>query len=226
MAMSEPGPSPEPPVPDGESVAPRLAATVILVRDGGGGLEVLLVRRTPQARFMAGAWVFPGGAMDPGDGPGQAGLRAAAARELHEEAGIVLGPDPELVVFSHWITPERVTIRYDTWFYLASCPPDQSPRVDGHEIVDARWLTAADALDGARRGEIEIAFPTRKQLQRLTAFTSVEELLTVARDAPVHPVRPRIIGSGELARIVLPGEPGYDDWSGGQTECGGVRSGC
>jgi 8-oxo-dGTP pyrophosphatase MutT (NUDIX family) len=196
---------------DGADVVARLAATVIVLRAGDQGLEVLLVRRTARARFMAGTWVFPGGAVDPGDGEGQPGLRAAAARELQEEAGITLGSDPELVVFSHWITPERVRIRYDTWFYLASMPDGQQPWVDGREIVDARWLTPAEALVASDRGEMAIVFPTRKQLERLARFASPGELLAYARDAPVRPVQPRVLGSGEQARIVLPGEPGYDD---------------
>ncbi len=209
--MATGDPKPDQPLYDGATVAARLAATVILLRAGEQSLEVLLVRRTPRARFMAGTWVFPGGAVDPGDGEGQPGLRAAAARELSEEAGITLGPDPELVIFSHWITPERVKIRYDTWFYLALLSDDQPPRVDGREIVDAQWLTPADALARSARGEMEIVFPTRKQLERLAGFSSPDELLAHARHAPVHPVQPRVLGSGEQARIVLPGEPGYDD---------------
>jgi 8-oxo-dGTP pyrophosphatase MutT (NUDIX family) len=209
--MADAVPNSDEPPHDGAEVAPRLAATVIVIRAGEPGLEVLLVRRTPRARFMAGTWVFPGGAVDPGDGAGQPGLRAAAARELQEEAGITLGPDPELVGFSHWITPERVRIRYDTWFYLASMPDDQQARVDGREIVDARWLTPAEALVASERGEMEIVFPTRKQLERLARFASPGELLAHARDAPIRPVQPRVLGSGEQARIVLPGEPGYDD---------------
>ena len=66
---------------------------------------------------MAGHWVFPGGAVDPEDGDGQSGLRAAAARELAEEAGVVLAPDAEIVPFARWITPEQSPIRFDTWFY-------------------------------------------------------------------------------------------------------------
>jgi 8-oxo-dGTP pyrophosphatase MutT (NUDIX family) len=209
--MADAVPNPDEQLRDGADGAARLAATVIVLREGDGGLRVLLVRRTPRARFMAGTWVFPGGAVDPGDGEGQPGLRAAAARELHEEAGITLGPDPELVVFSHWITPARVRIRYDTWFYLASMPNGQQSRVDGREIVDARWLTPAEALAASERGEMEIVFPTRKQLERLAGFASLEELLAHARDAPIRPVQPRVLGSGEQARIVLPGEPGYDD---------------
>ena len=53
-------------------------------------LEVLLVKRTPQARFMGGVWVFPGGAVDQAEGEDDRAHRAAAMRELHEEAGVEL----------------------------------------------------------------------------------------------------------------------------------------
>lgn len=196
---------------DGTPTVARLAATVILLRGGAGALEVLLVRRTPKARFMAGAWVFPGGAVDPGDGDGQPGLRAAATRELAEEAGIALAPGAELVAFSNWVTPARARIRFDTWFYLAELPGDQAPTVDGHEIVQARWLTPEAALAAAAREELKVVFPTRKQLERLARFGSAAEALARARGRSIEPVEPRVLGSGEQARIVLPGEPGYDD---------------
>src|ERR1700742_4296509 len=74
----------------GAETAPRQAATVIVLRGGGETLEVLLGKRTPQARFMGGVWVFPGGAVDAGEGEGDAAHRVAAVRELQEEAGIVV----------------------------------------------------------------------------------------------------------------------------------------
>jgi 8-oxo-dGTP pyrophosphatase MutT (NUDIX family) len=203
-------PAPDEEMHGGEVTVPRLAATVLLLRGGNDGLEVLLVRRTPQARFMAGAWVFPGGAVDPGDGAGQAGLRAAAIREVREEAGVELGPDPELVTFSNWITPAEVRIRFDTWFYLTAMPADQEPEVDGREVVDARWLRPSDALAAAAAGEMSIVFPTVKHLERIAGYGSAAELLAVARGLTVEPVQPRVIGTCEQARIVLPGEPGYD----------------
>jgi 8-oxo-dGTP pyrophosphatase MutT (NUDIX family) len=208
--MADPRPSPGEELHDGEVTVPRLAATVLLLRGGTGGLEVLLVRRTPRARFMAGAWVFPGGAVDPGDGVGQAGLRAAAIREAREEAGIELAPDAELVAFSNWITPAEVKIRFDTWFYLAAMPAGQEPEVDGEEIVDARWIAPADAVAAAERGEMSIVFPTVKHLERIADYGSASRLLSDARGLTVEPVQPRVIGSDEQARIVLPGEAGYD----------------
>src|SRR5436309_6358439 len=86
----------------GEPTVPRQAATVVVLRGGAERLEVLLVQRTPKARFMGGAWVFPGGAVDAHEGEGDASHRAAAVREVQEEAGIAL-PDPAaLVPFARW----------------------------------------------------------------------------------------------------------------------------
>jgi 8-oxo-dGTP pyrophosphatase MutT (NUDIX family) len=160
---------------------------------------------------MGGAWVFPGGAVDAGEGDGEAGHRAAAVRELGEEAGIVLpGPDA-LVAFSRWITPERVKIRYDTRFFLAAAPPDADARVDGEECVAARWLEPRAALDAHRAGEMLLVFPTIKHLQQLGEFPSAAALLRHADGREIRPVEPRVVGSGETARILLPGEPGYDE---------------
>ena len=86
-AVDIPRPAPGEELNTGPETAPRLAATVILLRGGTDGLEVLLAQRNPQARFMGGAWVFPGGAVNAEDGDGEPGRKAAAIRELREEAG-------------------------------------------------------------------------------------------------------------------------------------------
>src|SRR5476649_1490720 len=106
----------------GAPVDARQAATVILMRGGAETLEVLLVRRTPKARFMGGVWVFPGGAVDAEEGAGDEAHRAAAVRELSEEAAITLESPEALVKFSRWITPAEVQIRFDTHFFLAQLP--------------------------------------------------------------------------------------------------------
>jgi 8-oxo-dGTP pyrophosphatase MutT (NUDIX family) len=196
----------------GEVTVPRPAATVILMRGGTETIEVLLVQRNPESRFMGGAWVFPGGAVDRADaeGEGEAAFRAAAVRELDEEAGISL-PDPEaLVQFSRWITPALVKIRFDTWFFLAPAPDGAEAKIDGSEIVGARWLTPAEALRAANAGELFLVFPTVKHLEQLSAFPSVDALLDHARGLEVLPVEPRVMLTGETARVLLPGEPGYD----------------
>jgi 8-oxo-dGTP pyrophosphatase MutT (NUDIX family) len=96
-------------------VFPRPAATVVLVRDAGDRLEALLLRRTRKSAFVPGAYVFPGGRVDPDDAhadviarldgltPDQAGSRLAvegqqaigyylaAVREAFEETGLLIG---------------------------------------------------------------------------------------------------------------------------------------
>ena len=193
----------------GPASTPRQAATVILLRGGAEELEVLLVKRTPQARFMGGVWVFPGGAVDDVEGAGDDAHRAAAIRELREEAAIALEDPHALVKFSRWITPAAVKIRFDTHFFLAPLPPGQQPRVDGKECVDFAWFTPRAALDAHAAGEIELVFPTIKHLQQLRDFTSAETLIAYASGREVAPVQPKILLEGEVARVLLPGDPGY-----------------
>jgi 8-oxo-dGTP pyrophosphatase MutT (NUDIX family) len=199
----------------GVATAPRQAATVILLRGDTSTLELLLVKRTERARFMGGVWVFPGGAVDESDPPsrGTGGIdahRAAAARELFEEADITLADPTALVEFSRWITPEEVSIRFDTRFFLAELPEGQEPHVDGQECVDQGWFTPQDALSAHERDEILLVFPTIKHLEQLSAFSTVTELLGYARGREVLPVQPKVWFDGEVARVVLPGESGYD----------------
>jgi 8-oxo-dGTP pyrophosphatase MutT (NUDIX family) len=204
-AIPEPGAS----YNAGPPAIPRQAASVILLRGGADALEVLLVRRTPEARFMGGVWVFPGGAVDAEEGDGEEAHRAAAARELREEAAITLDGTGSLVGFSRWITPAQVQIRFDTHFFLATLPAGQEPRIDGQECVDLGWFTPQAALEAHGREELALVFPTIKHLEQLSEFDSVDSLLAHARARDVQPIEPRVVLEGEVARILLPGEPGY-----------------
>ena len=193
------GPEPGTILNEGEPTEPRPAATVIVLRGGAERVEVLLVQRTPKARFMGGAWVFPGGSVDKSET-----FRTAAVREVEEEAGIAL-PDPDaLVPFAHWITPAEVSIRFDTWFFLAAAPPGQEARPDGQETVDARWFEPARALQGAEADELLMVFPTIKTLERLARHHSADALLEWAAGRDVKPLEPRVEGG----RIVLVDEDG------------------
>jgi 8-oxo-dGTP pyrophosphatase MutT (NUDIX family) len=195
----------------GPPTTPRQAASVILLSGGAGGLEVLLVKRNPAQRFMGGAWVFPGGAVAEEEGEGDAAHRGAAVRELEEEARVTLVDPAQLVPFSRWITPAEVEIRFDTRFYLAPLPDGADPAPDGAETVDARWYEPRDALAAHQRGEIMLVFPTIKHLEQLGGFDTADDLLEYARGREVVPIQPQVIVSGETARIVLPGEPGYEE---------------
>jgi 8-oxo-dGTP pyrophosphatase MutT (NUDIX family) len=194
----------------GEETVPRQAASVIVLRGGEDRLELLLVKRTERARFMGGVWVFPGGAVDAAEGEGDAAHRRAGMRELEEEAGLTVGDPAGLVGFSRWITPAEVAIRYDTHFFLALAPDGQDCVVDGEEIVDHGWFAPGDALAAHARGDILLVFPTIKHLEQLATFPSARAVFEHARGREVVPVQPRVVVSGETARVLLPGEPGYD----------------
>lgn len=172
---------------------------------------MLLCRRTDAARFMPGVWVFPGGAVDPGDAldgelDTEAAHRACGIRELREETAIALAEDAELLPWSRWITPEPVPVRFDTRFYLALAPPHTKAEVDGSEIVDSAWMHPADALAAQRAGELELVFPTIKNLETLAGFETADEAFAAARGRRVDPILPVVRGDGEEARIVVPGE--------------------
>ncbi|MBS1845004.1 MAG: NUDIX hydrolase [Actinobacteria bacterium] len=190
-------------------VTPRPAASVVLMRRGGKhgqrALEVLLLRRDPEASFFPGAWVFPGGACDPEDGEGPDAYRACAIRELREEAGIELAEDDEMVPFCRFITPEMVPRRYDAWFFLALAPAHTPPQVDGSEIVDARWVRPAAALASADDGGVGLPFPTRIQLGWLAEHATSNDALAAYRGRSVEPLIPEVISEGEETRVVLPG---------------------
>jgi 8-oxo-dGTP pyrophosphatase MutT (NUDIX family) len=197
----------------GNPSEPRPAASVVLLRRGGKhsdrALEVLLLKRTEEAKFMPGVWVFPGGAVDDDDGDDEARYRACALRELEEEAGISLGEDEELILFSRWITPEVISRRFDAWFFLALAPAHTPPRPDGVETVEAAWLEPAAALKANAAGELTLAFPTVKQLELLLPFRSSDEAIAAHRDREVEPILPKVVGTPKDHRVVLPGDPDY-----------------
>ena len=202
MKVDRPGPGEE--LNSGEATTPREAATVIVLRGGAETLEVLLVKRNPAQRFMGGAWVFPGGAVDRDEDH-----KVAGVREVEEEASVVI-PDPaSLVEFSRWITPREVKIRFDTHFYLAPAPDGAEPVPDGGETVDLGWFTPEGAIEAYAREEILLVFPTIKTLEQLAPFGSATEILEWARGREVVAIEPQVIVEGEVARVVLPGEPGY-----------------
>lgn len=147
-----------------DSDAPKPAATVVLLRDGSQGLELLYLKRNSELAFFGGAWVFPGGRIDPKDfdQAGSADLetaaRFAAVREAKEEANVGLDPD-DFVLFSEWTTPPGRPRRFRTWFYLAAVDQHEI-EVDGGEIHDYRWIRPEQALSERQNGEIELPGPT------------------------------------------------------------------
>ena len=189
----------------GPETPPRVAASVIVLRDAPAGPEVLLVQRNPNARFMGGAWVFPGGAVDADET-----VEQTALRELEEEASVHITDAAALTPFSRWITPAEVKIRFDTWFFVVEAPDDAQPQADGQECVDLRWIAPQAALDASKQDRLELVFPTIKHLEQLTGYTDVEATVAAARGREVVPVQPRIVVEDGGTKVLLPGDPGFD----------------
>lgn len=196
------------PMSDAVPILP--ASTVVLLREAPGAPEVLLLRRSSKLVFHGGAWVFPGGRVDlhAGETDDDAGARIAAAREAREEAGLDLDPGG-FVQISHWTTPEGQPRRFATWFYVAEIGRAEV-HIDGGEIHDHAWFTAAAALAAHREKRIELPPPTFVTLAVLASHRSPREALdAIAAESPTLYL-PRIVRGATGAASLYPGDAGWE----------------
>lgn len=200
-----------------ESATPAVAhpaATVVLLRGGDGGCEVLLVRRSKKLAFHGGAWVFPGGRIDDADYDSERrddimhAARRAAVREMHEEAGLHIDA-AALVPISRWVTPVMLAKRFDTWFFVGIADAHEV-RVDGGEIREHRWIRPSDALAAKRRGEIELPPPTFVTLLGLAEFATPAEALRRLTRTGTRTFTPRICLIEGGACSLYEGDAGYE----------------
>ena len=175
---------------------PRLASTLILLsaHPESHTVMVALLRRSRSARFLPGALVFPGGALEPEDErylapvinedevqraladhqewgfeSKQAAARSlgAALRETEEEAGVSLFAMPATInmlrCVGHWLTPEALKTRFDTYFWAAELHGEaalSSLDVDGVEIERGEWQDPREVLRAYERAELDLPAPT------------------------------------------------------------------
>ena len=202
------------PAADAAAVPIRAAATTLVLRDGPGRVEVLMVRRSLQAGFMAGAYVFPGGAVDAADhAAGPSPHAVAAARECLEECALRLDP-AALVPWSRWTTPLVLPKRFDTMFYFCRAPDGQVARADESETTAIAWVQPSAALDAHGRGEHPMEFATVRTVQSLVPHEGggVQALLAWAARQPLPVMEPRLhLEDGRLRGVLLRGDPGWDD---------------
>jgi 8-oxo-dGTP pyrophosphatase MutT (NUDIX family) len=116
----------------------------------------------------------------------------------------------ELVPYAHWITPEGVHKRFDTWFFLAAAPPDQLGAHDGRESTDSIWVSAREALEGGKSGRFKLPFPTTRNLVRLGQQPTVEAALADAAGRQIVTVMPVVTRLDGIRHLRIPREAGYD----------------
>jgi len=190
------------------------AATLVLLRDGSAGPEVLLLRRSRQLSAFAGVWVFPGGATEAADGPAedwpacQTTARRAAVRELAEETGLTVAQET-LVPLSRWTAPVGMPRRFDTWFFLAASPSGMPVRIDQGEIHAHRWIAPREALAEHRRGRMPFFPPTWLTLHHLAAFPSCDAALSAATRTPSFHFAPRVVTRDAEACFLYRGDAAF-----------------
>ncbi len=144
--MSSDNPSPAPPAPDAAGPPIRPASTVMMLRDTTDGVEVFMLRRTSQAVFGGGMYVFPGERVDDADGAGDEAYAVAAIRECFEESGVLYARQDETpVAADHPVFAEREAVHEGQALL---------PLLDRHGLRPAteqmvwiaRWLTPKGEL--------------------------------------------------------------------------------
>jgi 8-oxo-dGTP pyrophosphatase MutT (NUDIX family) len=130
-------------------------------------------------------------------------------RKVLADSGILLALD-ELVPYAHWITPEGVPKRFDTWFFLAAAPPEQVGAHDGKESTDSIWLSPREALAGGDSGRFKLPFPTTRNLIRLGKQPGARAALDEAGGRRIVTVMPVVTKVDGGRRLRIPLEAGYD----------------
>jgi 8-oxo-dGTP pyrophosphatase MutT (NUDIX family) len=188
--------------------APRAAATVVVVRNGKGGVETLMLRRNSEGAF-ADHWVFPGGKVEATDGADELdSARHAAAREAAEEAGIVLDPH-NLVTLNFWLPPATAPRRFATWFFVAE-GSEEEIHVDGTEIHEHAWLPPTEVMARSDEGITQLAPPTWMTLHVLSEFADVAALLAWARNREPEHFETRVARLGDQMVCMWHGDAGYE----------------
>ena len=205
---------------------PRLAASVILLRNAPAGLEAFVQHRVSTMDFAAGMVVFPGGRVDAVDQAGwdypadllrshaaawsQSSIAAdtsqaeensgvvlaAAIREVQEEAGLDIDA-ADLRPWANWITPVDMPKRFDTYFYVAKSSPDAQPRHQTTEAWQSLWMPVTGILEAEASGQLKLMPPTYYLLKEMAVFESVDAVWSAE-----HPVVPVLAPVGSLTAFL------------------------
>lgn len=214
---------------------PRDAATVVILRDGVAGPEVLLLKRHTDSKDLGGAFVFPGGKRDEADASPEslgrleqaldelhaqlgepeitpvhaASLFVAALREAQEECGLELN-SMHLRPWSRWVTPRMPSMmskRFDTRFFLARAPAEQTAIHDDHETTESIWITPRNALIQYWDGQMMLAPPQIMSLSHLILYSNVQQALEAAAQRRPPIIQPEPFDQEGTRVICYPGDP-------------------
>jgi len=135
---------------------------------------------------------------------------AATLRAIVEREGLRLAVD-SLMLFAHWVTPPIDRRQFDTRFFVARVPPEQTPAHDETETTDGGWMTPSDAIRQSESGAIVLPPPTWTTLRELEPFRSVDAALAWARRREVVRRQPELVEEQGRRMLVIPGDPLHPD---------------
>jgi 8-oxo-dGTP pyrophosphatase MutT (NUDIX family) len=186
--------------PRPRAVRPRHAASLIVYREEGDAVSMLMGMRGAKHRFMPNRLVFPGGAVDRADLDTRSatklspqtehllrksanarlahGLGIAAARELHEETGLTLGVPPHLDalhLLARAVTPPPSPIRFNARFFAVDARHVTGRLGGDGELEGLRFYAMQEAL------ALDLAMPTRRVLERLRLWLAMDARERVAQ---------------------------------------------
>ncbi len=111
---------------------------------------------------------------------------------------------------AHWVTPVGPPRRYDTRFFVALAPDAQTAAHDAHETVADAWIRPTDALARAASGELEMIFPTIRNLEAIQHLPNAAAVMVHARSLVGIPrIEPRIVERDGAVTILMPGDDGF-----------------
>ena len=188
------------------------AATLVVVRDGANGLEVLMLCRNRKVGFVGGYWVFPGGTVAKHELDGseeQSAALVAVARECREETGLDLDTG-RLLLFAYWLTPEESPKRFSTWFFIYQTKDYDEIVVDGEEIVDYRWERPTILIRDHRKGDLKLIPPTYVTLLELSEFSNARDALSSYQERGIRHYIPRIVMQEGRVYTIYQEDAGYE----------------
>jgi 8-oxo-dGTP pyrophosphatase MutT (NUDIX family) len=120
-----------------------------------------------------------------------------AFRDLVDEAPVDLS---QLVWTSRWITPDGIPKRFDTYFFLAAVSRDAIATAEQHEIVEVTWIDPQDALAKHAAREMQMVFPTLRNLEAITGFANAAALMESRRGATIEAIEPVLVNGRPTLR--------------------------
>jgi 8-oxo-dGTP pyrophosphatase MutT (NUDIX family) len=139
--------------------------------------------------------------------------RALAGGELFSSLVASHGLELDLAAlapFSRWMPTFKIPRRFDTLFFVAPAPPGEwTARPATAEAVRSFWAAAGDVLDAIGRGEARAIFPTRRNLERLARFASLDEARRDAERHGVSLITPWVEERGGEEWLCIPEDAGY-----------------